>query len=234
MTRLCPIKPIYLAFVLVLLNLVILSPSLLSLGLLGLVISALLYQYNQSRIGQVLIILLAFGAYFFWGRIQAERQLQIAPKAVHQLTLLPDSLSVNGDLVSFRTTEANQTYQVFYKVQSEAEKSYFQTVTDRLMMEVEAELDIPEGQRNFSGFDYQAYLKNQGIYQIAKVNQIKSMTVDRSWSVSAVLSQLRRLAIVHIKRTFPAPMKHYMTGLLFGYLDKEFAEMSDLYSVALQ
>ena len=32
--------------------------------------------------------------------------------------------------------------------------------------------------------------------------------------------------MVHIQTHFPSPMRHYMTGLLFGYLDKEFDEQS--------
>ena len=36
--------------------------------------------------------------------------------------------------------------------------------------------------------------------------------------------------MVHIQTHFPNPMRHYMTGLLFGYLDKEFDEQSQLYT----
>ena len=36
--------------------------------------------------------------------------------------------------------------------------------------------------------------------------------------------------MVHIQAHFPNPMRHYMTGLLFGYLDKEFDEQSQLYT----
>ena len=34
--------------------------------------------------------------------------------------------------------------------------------------------------------------------------------------------QFTKKAIVSIQQNFPAPMQHYMTGLLFGYLDKSF------------
>ena len=44
------------------------------------------------------------------------------------------------------------------------------------------------------------------------------------------LSVWRRKALVFIKSTFPSPMSHYMTGLLFGDLDIDFAEMNGLYS----
>ena len=40
----------------------------------------------------------------------------------------------------------------------------------------------------------------------------------------------RRKALLHIARSFPSPMRHYMTGLLFGDLDKDFEEMEGIYS----
>lgn len=36
--------------------------------------------------------------------------------------------------------------------------------------------------------------------------------------------------MVYVKTNFPAPMSHYITGLLFGELDSDFDQMSDLYS----
>ncbi|MFX3950009.1 ComEC/Rec2 family competence protein, partial [Streptococcus suis] len=52
----------------------------------------------------------------------------------------------------------------------------------------------------------------------------------QSWNVIDWLSSWRRQALVYIKTHFPAPMSHYMTGLLFGDLESEFDQMSDLYS----
>ena len=49
-------------------------------------------------------------------------------------------------------------------------------------------------------------------------------------SLTGYLHDWRRKAIVHIQQSFPSPMQHYMTGLLFGYLDKSFEEMGNLYS----
>ncbi|MFU2205230.1 ComEC/Rec2 family competence protein [Streptococcus pluranimalium] len=36
--------------------------------------------------------------------------------------------------------------------------------------------------------------------------------------------------LVYIYGHFPEPMTHYMTGLLFGHLDKSFDDMTELYS----
>lgn len=44
------------------------------------------------------------------------------------------------------------------------------------------------------------------------------------------LHTLRRKAIVWTQNHFPKPMSDYMTGLLFGFLSKDFNQMSDIYS----
>ena len=97
-----------------------------------------------------------------------------------------------------------------------------------MTLEIEGEYKLAEGQRNFSGFNYQAYLKTQGIYRTVKISRIFNGRVSKSLNPLNWLSTLRRKALVFIKSTFPSPMSHYMTGLLFGDLDVDFAEMSDL------
>lgn len=146
------------------------------------------------------------------------------------MQIIPDTIEVNGDSLSFRGRADGQTYQVFYKLASQEEQAYFQKLTGLVQLEVEAEVSLPAGQRNFKGFDYQAYLKTQGIYRTVKLTAIKKIVPVQSWNVFDWLSIWRRQALVYVKTNFPAPMSHYMTGLLFGELDSDFDQMSDLYS----
>ena len=143
---------------------------------------------------------------------------------------MPDTIKVNGDSLSFRGKAEGRTFQVYYKLQSEEEKELFQALTDLHEIEIEGKLSEPEGQRNFGGFDYQAYLKTQGIYQTLTIKSIQSMKQVRSWDIGENLSGLRRKAVVWIKMRFPDPMRNYMTGLLLGHLDTDFEEMNELYS----
>ncbi|MCB6442951.1 ComEC/Rec2 family competence protein, partial [Streptococcus salivarius] len=92
----------------------------------------------------------------------------------------------------------------------------FQKLTDLVTLEIEAEFNLAEERRNFSGFDYQAYLKSQGIYRTVKISRIMSSHSSQSINPFDWLSVWRRKALVFIKSTFPSPMSHYMTGLLFG------------------
>ena len=65
---------------------------------------------------------------------------------------------------------------------------------------------------------------------MAQIERLDYVVSQKSLSPLAFFHQLRRRALVHIQTHFPSPMRHYMTGLLFGYLDKEFDEQSQLYT----
>ena len=150
--------------------------------------------------------------------------------SIERVRILPDTIKVNGDSLSFRGKSDGRIFQVYYKLQSEEEKEKFQVLTDLYEIELEGKLSEPEGQRNFGGFDYQAYLKTQGIYQTLNIKKIQSLQKVGSWDIGENLSSLRRKAVVWIKTHFPDPMRNYMTGLLMGHLDTDFEEMNELYS----
>ena len=171
-----------------------------------------------------------FGFWFLFQNWQQSQANQNLMDSVEKVRILPDTIKVNGDSLSFRGKSHGRIFQVYYKLQSEEEKEQFQTLTDLHDLELEGKLSEPEGQRNFGGFDYQAYLKTQGIYQILTIKSIQSLQKVSSWDVGENLSSLRRRAVVWIKTHFPDPMRNYMTGLLLGHLDTDFEEMNELYS----
>lgn len=146
------------------------------------------------------------------------------------MAVLPDTIKVNGDSLSFRGKANRQTYQVYHKLKSKEEQLAFQNLSSLVALTVEGDFEIPEKKRNFAGFDYQSYLKTQGIYRILKVDTILSSQDRISLHPLEWLSSWRRKALVFIKNHFPNPMSNYMTGLLFGALDTDFDEMSNLYS----
>ncbi|MGC4441374.1 hypothetical protein ABXW85_21185, partial [Streptococcus suis] len=62
-----------------------------------------------------------------------------------------------------------------------------------------------------------------------RIEKILKQEPTSAGTPRGILREWRRLAIIQCAH-FPAPMRHYMTGLLFGYLDKSFDEMTDLYT----
>ncbi|HFI0586732.1 TPA: DNA internalization-related competence protein ComEC/Rec2 [Streptococcus suis] len=225
-----PCQPIHLAILAVATYFAVHSFSLLTMGLLSLLLVVFGFRQGKAVFLKMLPLLALCGLFFGCQKVQWERAAQSAPEQVTTVQVIPDTIDINGDSLSFRGQADGQTYQVFYKLASQEEQAYFQKLTGLVQLEVEAEVSLPAGQRNFNGFDYQAYLKTQGIYRTVKLTTIKKIIPVQSWNVFDWLSSWRRQALVYIKTNFPAPMSHYMTGLLFGDLDSEFDQMSDLYS----
>ncbi|MGQ7426587.1 DNA internalization-related competence protein ComEC/Rec2 [Streptococcus suis] len=225
-----PCQPIHLAILVVAAYFAVHSFSLLTMGLLSLLLVVFGFRQGKVVFLKTLPLLVLCGLFFGCQKVQWERAAQSAPEQVTTVQVIPDTIDINGDSLSFRGRADGQTYQVFYKLASQEEQTYFQNLADLVQLEVEAEVSLPAGQRNFKGFDYQAYLKTQGIYRTVKLTAIKKIVPIQSWNIFDWLSSWRRQALVYVKTNFPAPMSHYMTGLLFGELDSEFDQMSDLYS----
>ena len=179
---------------------------------------------------KVLLICGLFASWFLFQKWQQEAASRHLVASVNTVRILPDTIKVNGDSLSFRGKADGRLYQVYYKLQSEAEKEKFQDLSDLHEMVVKGKLASPQGASNFAGFDYRNYLKTQGIYQTLTISEIVESRKISSWDIGENLSSLRRKAVVWIKRNFPDPMRNYMTGLLLGHLDTDFEEMNELYS----
>ena len=178
----------------------------------------------------ILVGLLLLATLCFAFRIEHGKQEARDQEVPRVIQLLPDTIKVNGDALSFRAQSGSRTFQVFYQLQTKEEQAYFKHLDHGLELRIKGELETPTKQRNFMGFDYQAYLKTQGIYHLLKISQILEKRPAEPRNVIGLLSSWRQKALVWVHQHFPQPMSHYMTGLLFGFLDVEFEEMSQLYS----
>ena len=225
-----PIPLIYLSFLLLWLYYAIFSASYLALLGFVFLLICLFFQFAWKSASKVLVLCGIFAFWFLFQNWQQSRVSQNLVDSVERVRILPDTIKVNSDSLSFRGKSDGRIFQVYYKLQSEEEKEQFQTLTDLHDLELEGKLSEPEGQRNFGGFNYQAYLKTQGIYQTLTIKRIQSLQKVSSWDIGENLSSLRRKAVVWIKTHFPDPMRNYMTGLLLGHLDTDFEEMNELYS----
>ena len=225
-----PIPLIYLSFLLLWFYYAIFSAFYLALLGFVFLLICLFFQFPWKSASKVLVLCGIFAFWFLFQNWQQSQASQNLADSVERVRILPDTIKVNGDSLSFRGKADGRIFQVYYKFQSEEEKETFQALTDLHEIGLEGKLSEPEGQRNFGGFDYQAYLKTQGIYQTLNIKRIQSIQKVGSWDIVENLSSLRRKAVVWIKKHFPDPMRNYMTGLLLGHLDTDFEEMNELYS----
>ena len=225
-----PIPKIYLSFLLLWLYYAIFSANFLALFGFVFLLVCLFFQFPWKTVTKVLLVCSLFGSWFVFQKWQQEEASQHLVNTVDTVRILPDTIKVNGDSLSFRGKADGRIFQVYYKLQSEAEKKKFQDLSELHEMAVKGKLASPQGANNFAGFDYRNYLKTQGIYQTLTISEIVELKQISSWDIEENLSSLRRKAVVWIKRNFPDPMRNYMTGLLLGHLDTDFEEMNELYS----
>ena len=225
-----PIPKIYLSFLLLWLYYAIFSASVLAFLGFAFLLVCLFFQFPWKTVTKVLLVCSLFGSWFIFQKWQQEEAGQHLVDSVETVRILPDTIKVNGDSLSFRGKADGRLFQVYYKLQSEAEKEKFKELSELHEIVVKGKLAIPQGANNFAGFDYRNYLKTQGIYQTLTISEIVELKKASSWDIGENLSSLRRKAVVWIKRNFPDPMRNYMTGLLLGHLDTDFEEMNELYS----
>ena len=225
-----PFPKIYLSFLLLWLYYAIFSASVLALLGFVFLLVCLFFQFPWKTVTKVLLICGLFGSWFIFQKWQQDEASLNLVDTVDTVRILPDTIKVNGDSLSFRGKSEGRLFQIYYKLQSEVEKEKFQQLSDLHEMVVKGKLASPQGVSNFAGFDYRNYLKTQGIYQTLTISKISDKTATSSWDIGENLSSLRRKAVVWIKRNFPDPMRNYMTGLLLGHLDTDFEEMNELYS----
>ena len=227
-----PINLFSLALLIATLYFTIFVTNVYAIGVLSFLLVCFLKHHWKNKAALKLVGLVGgfFLIYFLFLHHRAVLQDKQAPAEINQVTLVADTLSVNGEQLSAIGKAKGQTYQVFYRLKSEKEQHFFKTTSQTLVLKGKITLIPATGQRNFQGFNYQSYLASQGIYRMAQIERLDHVVTQKNTSPLAFFHQLRRRALVHIQTHFPNPMRHYMTGLLFGYLDKEFDEQSQLYT----
>ena len=171
-------------------------------------------------------LLLIFGIYFYLFNAYHSQKMALPEVAFHQITPRIDTLQVNGDLLSFRGRVHDRDYQAYATLQSKKEQTYFKNLAQNCRISFTGNLEKPAAQRNFEGFDEQKYYSNQNIYRQIKIRQINAVKLTHNFNIWL----LRRKGIVWAQSHFPRPMSSYMTGLLFGYLGKDFSQMTTIYS----
>lgn len=227
--KLFVIKPIYLALLILSFYFCLTYGNWLAYVVLLIQLLSLFYHYGWQKAIKIILICACFFVTFIWRQEVWRTKEARLPSQVNQMVLKPDSIKINGNQLSAKASWQGYDYQVFYRLKNQQEKEQFERLNDFLILSVEAEVSQATPQRNFKGFNYQSYLKNQGISAILQVDKINAVSIKQNLSIFDYLSVWRRRLIVKFQKCFPSPMKHYVTGLLLGYLDNSFEEISDVY-----
>ncbi|ARE11484.2 ComEC/Rec2 family competence protein [Lactococcus lactis] len=175
------------------------------------IFSSLLALYRKYYL--VIPFLLVMGSFFLVVKMDTIKNSENQPTTLSKITMIPDTIQVNGDLLSFQGKERGQNYQVYETLKSKKEQKFYQNLSQNCQLSFTGNLQIPEKQRNFNGFDNQKYLASQNIYRQITIDKINKIVLNDTFD----LHVLRRKAIVWSQTHFPKPMNDYMTGLLLAF-----------------
>ncbi len=145
----------------------------------------------------------------------------IAGEADLTLEVAIDSLKVEGDLVQFKGQEltTGEKFQVFYYLKSEAEQAVWLNQERSFQVSLLGQLTPPGGQRNFHGFDYQAYLSRQNIDWLFEVEKVQGLVDLPYWAYfwpnlrQSIYSYLQRLDLGILADYFQALFLNDKSGI---------------------
>ena len=69
-------------------------------------------------------------------RIEHGKQEARDQEVPRVIQLLPDTIKVNGDALSFRAQSGSRTFQVFYQLQTREEQAYFKHLDHGLELRI--------------------------------------------------------------------------------------------------
>ena len=113
-----PINLFSLALLIAALYFTIFNTNVYAIGVLSFLLGCFLKHHWKNKVALKLVGLVGsfFLVYFLFLHHRATIQDKQAPTAINQVTLVADTLSVNGEQLSAIGKAKGQTYQVFYRL----------------------------------------------------------------------------------------------------------------------
>ena len=88
------------------------------------IFSSLLALYRKYYL--VIPFLLVMGSFFLVVKMDTIKNSENQPTTLSKITMIPDTIQVNGDLLSFQGKERGQNYQVYETLKSKKEQKFYQ------------------------------------------------------------------------------------------------------------
>lgn len=177
----------------------------------------LYFQIPSKILGLHLFVLLLF---FLSATIsEKNNRTELSGMETNFTITFTDSIDIDGDMMKgFVTAKHNEKLQLRYKISSESEKIDLQKhMKIALSCPVAGVLEVPSGMRNFNSFDYQLYLKRQGIHWVFKADSIEfSKCILKKNTAKQAIQDFRNKGISYVNEHFPKESSGYVNALLFG------------------
>ncbi|GAY74123.1 late competence protein ComEC, DNA transport [Lentilactobacillus kosonis] len=144
-------------------------------------------------------------------------------KNTEQIRLYPDQIKVNGDKISFVTTNTiNRQKSVYFgQLRSHDQKWMLQNYSRAINLSLSAKLSRFKNPTNVNEFDIKKYYHYQGINQLVQISELHMQPNDRSISVSD-LPHILRTGLLLRTAGLPVELRRYCLALIIGFRDSDF------------
>nr|WP_164508311.1 DNA internalization-related competence protein ComEC/Rec2 [Companilactobacillus kedongensis] len=137
------------------------------------------------------------------------------------LIIFPDTIKINGDLMSGETSIDKQKVKFFYRLQNQSDKSNWKSLSDPIEANVTIDkVERIQFNRNPGEFNYRNFLENRSIYYSVYLSKIDKIKVHQPGSVFEIINVLRIHMIKKLEK-LPRWLKIHAQSLLLGYSSGE-------------
>lgn len=124
---------------------------------------------------------------------------------------------VKIDKLKFDNKEQEQCEGTYILLKLKKEKTnHIYNYGDKIMLT--GEFELPQGQRNYGGFNYREYLKTKNIYGIviSKMSQVKLIKTNNANIVNILANKVSKKIKENINNMLPEQQANLLTGILIG------------------
>lgn len=164
------------------------SFSLLTVSLLSLLLAVFGLRQGKVVFIKTLPLLALCGLFFECQKIQWERTNLWAPEQVTTVQVIPDTIDVNGDSLSFRGQAEGQVFQVFYKLASQEEQNLLSGAYGLGAVRGRCRSLPTSRSIVISMVLIIRLIPNLGIYRTVKISTINNILPIHSWNIFDWLS----------------------------------------------
>ena len=201
--------------------------QLILLLIAGYVFIYLLYTRKVTLcILSLIVLILCLGS----GYLQRHQQSPSSQLLQTECLIYPDSVTVNGDLLTADGRMKGKLVRLQIQLKSENEQQKWRMDAPSFTrLSCTGRFQSVNTSRNQHAFDYEKYLQDKNYFGLFVVKKYRVLS-GSAWQT--LLSQLRFYCIKQVREQLSRKASQYVQALVFGYKNQDFQEMQSLYSMS--
>lgn len=172
---------------------------------------------SKTAVTVCLCLFTLFYLYYQW--IDGNNTTGISPgtsQFTGKVATIPD---IDGDFLSFRLQTEQETLLVQHKIATFQDRDWLkENLHQGMVCQLNGEMSVPDGKRNFAGMDFALYLKRERIHWLVRADTLNELSCrSESGSVIDKISSFRENGIRYVEKNYPPDVSGLMNALVYGY-----------------